>query len=136
MGGYADSWADGLAMSAVVNSMTTATSKPKDFVEYLTKFGQKTSTDLAFGSVSWVVGMGGFAGERYLIRGMSSAVKTSFVPSIPLWSEAYYTRESIKNVIGPALEALQKPPTAEEMEEAYRRTPGPNRVPTTVWIGT
>lgn len=136
MGGYADSWADGLAMSAVVNSMTTATSKPKDFVEYLTKFGQKTSTDLAFGSVSWVIGMGGFAGERYLIRGMSSAVKTSFVPSIPLWSEAYYTRESIKNVIGPALEALQKPPTAEEMEEAYRRTPGPNRVPTTVWIGT
>lgn len=130
MGGYADAWSDGLAMSAVVNGMSAAMSKPKGFVDYMTKFGQKTSTDLAFGSVSWVVGMGGGVGERYLVRGMSSAVKTSFMPSVPLWSEAYYTRESIKNVIGPALEALQKPPTAEEMEEIYRRTPGPNRVPT------
>lgn len=135
MGGYVDGWTDGLAMSAVVNGMSTAMSKPKDTLDFLNKFGQKTSTDLAFGSVAWVVGMGGFAADRYMYRGALPIMKTSFVPSIPLWSEGYYTRESIKNVIGPALAALQKPPTAEEMEDAFRRTPGPNRVPTTVWTG-
>lgn len=136
MGGYAHAWKDGLAMSTIVNGVSTGLSSPDSVVDYMNTFAQKTSTDLAFGSVAWVVGLTSFAADRYIYKGVLPGVQSAFTPSIHLWSEAFYKRENIRNIIAPALEAIQAPPsTVEELQQNYESLPGTEWVPTAVWIG-
>ena len=129
MGGYMDGWGDGLAMSTAVNAVSTKLTKPQSVTEFLNTFTQKTGTDLAFGSVAWLVGIGGYGGDHYIHPGISDAIKNSSIPSVALWSDAYYMREHIKNVIEPMLKDLNKKPSADDIAERHRNAPGTSKMP-------
>lgn len=135
MGGYANAWKDGLALSTIVNGISAGLSEPTSVVDFMNTFAQKTSTDLAFGSYAWLLGFSGFYANRYIHQGILPGTQGVLTTSVPLWSEAFYTNERIRDVIAPALVALQTPPTAEELPAVYQNTAGPDQVPEPMWIG-
>lgn len=124
MGGYADGYSDGLLLSATVNGIKTGFDNPKSATQFMNAWSRQIGSDMAFGSVAWMVGVGAWAGDRYIHSKISANLKSSFLPSSPVWSDAFYAREHIKNTIEPILVNLNKPVDPAEIRDRFRRAPG------------
>ncbi len=125
MGGFSDGYTDGLVFTVTTNGVKAAFSSPANSMEFFNKWATGSSQDLAFGTVSYLLGMGAHAGGRWINPTIPGNFRNIYSPSVPLWSQAYYTRDYIQSTVTPLVNEMQRVPTVQELVGRYKTYPGP-----------
>lgn len=125
MGGFADGYTDGVVLAVTTNGVKSALSGPANSMEFFKTWAEGSSQDFAFGTVSYLLGLGTNAAGRWVNPNIPIAFRNFYVPSAPLWSQAYYTRDYIKSTVTPLVSEMQRVPTVQEIVNRYKTNPGP-----------